>query len=217
MRVSDKVRTIPMPLKIAIVEDDRRICDSLSVLLDGSAGFRCVMACANAESALKQIPCDWPDVVLMDINLPQMSGIECAAKLKAARPSLQIIMLTVYMDSDQIFQSLKSGASGYLLKDTPPVEILAAITEVHRGGSPMSSAIARKVVQHFQKQREPLDITPREREILTHLSKGFFDKEIAPMLSISVPTLRTHIRNIYEKLHVRSRAEAVAKFLIAGD
>jgi DNA-binding NarL/FixJ family response regulator len=204
-------------VKVAIVEDDRRIRESLAVLLEGSAGFRCVDAYANAESALKEIPREWPDAVLMDINLPQMSGIECAAKLKALRPELQIIMLTVYVDSDQIFQSLKAGASGYLIKDTPPAEVLAAITEVHRGGSPMSSAIARKVVQHFQKQQEPLDITRREQEILTHLSKGYFDKEIAEMLSISVPTLRTHIRNIYEKLQVRSRAAAVAKFLGAGN
>jgi DNA-binding NarL/FixJ family response regulator len=156
----------------------------------------------------------------MDINLPQMSGIECVAKLKALRPALQVLMLTVHLDSDMIFKSLMAGASGYLLKRASPAEILGALEDLHAGGSPISSAIARKVVEFFQKRQPPTEaaaLTKREQEILAELAKGYRDKEIGDMLSISVPTVRTHVRNIYEKLHVRSRAEAVARFLQSGD
>ena len=205
-----------MPIKVAIVEDNTGIRESLVILLKGTPGFFCQGAYVNAEDALRQLPRDWPDVVLMDINLPQMSGIECASKLKALRPALHIIMLTVYVDSEQIFKSLMAGASGYLIKQTPPAEIIEAVQSVHQGGAPMSNAIARQVVQYFHKKQSPVDsenLTKRELEILTHLAKGYHDKEIASQLNIGVVTIRTHIRSIYDKLHVRSRTEAVAKFL----
>jgi DNA-binding NarL/FixJ family response regulator len=207
-------------IKVAIVEDDGGLRERLVALINQTSGLKCVGAYVNAEAALKQMPQDWPDVVLMDINLPRMSGIECVGRLKAAKPSLQVLMLTVYMDSDLIFKSLVAGASGYLIKRASPQEIITAIADVHQGGAPMSSAIARKVVDFFQKkpeQQEQGTLTKREQEILNELGKGYRDKEIADMLSISVPTVRTHVRNIYEKLHVRSRAEAVARFLKSTD
>jgi DNA-binding NarL/FixJ family response regulator len=207
-----------MPIKVAIVEDDKGLRENLTRLINGSNGFHCAGAYVNAEAALAQIPREWPDVVLMDINLPRMSGIECTARLKSLRPPLQIIMLTVYVDSDLIFKSLKAGASGYLVKRTSPVQIMEALAEVHRGGAPMSSAIARRVVEHFQKlaPQPGGSLTQREEEILAQLAQGYRDKEIAQRLSISIPTVRTHVRNIYERLHVRSRAEAVASFLRSG-
>ena len=206
-----------MPIKVAIVEDNKRLRESLSILIDGAGELRCINTFANAEEAIRKLPADWPDVLLMDINLPEMSGIECVAKLKAMRPTLQILMLTVYLESDKIFESLKAGASGYLIKQTSPAELLEAIADVHRGGSPMSSDIARKVVEYVQQPHQPAqeatNLSKREYEILTCLSKGFQYKEIADTLSISVPTVRTHLRHIYEKLQVRSRTEAVVKFL----
>jgi DNA-binding NarL/FixJ family response regulator len=203
------------PIRVSIVEDDAGIRESLAILINGSVGFRCISTFANAETAMKLLPVDWPDVVLMDINLPNMSGIECLSKLKALRPALQIIMLTVYADNDKIFDSLKAGASGYLLKQTPPVEILAAIVDVHRGGSPISSSIARKLVQHFQQQRSSTAeaLSGREIEILEVIAKGHHNKEVAELLGISVETVRSHLRHIYEKLHVSSRTEAVLKYL----
>jgi len=204
-----------MPIKVAIVEDDARFRESLAVLIDGGE-CRCVGSYPNAEVALKQMPRDWPDVILMDINLPEMSGIDLVAKLKEQRPTLQVIMLTVYMDNEQIFNSLKAGASGYLLKKTSPAKLLEAIAEVQSGGSPMSSAIARRVVQQFQTGRstdQTKNLSKREQEILELLAKGRQDKEIAELLTLSVFTVRSYIKNIYEKLHVRSRTEAVVKFL----
>jgi len=206
-----------MPIKVSIVEDDTRFRESLTIVINGTPEFRCLGAFANAEVALKQIPREWPDVILMDINLPQMSGIECAGKLKALRPALQIIMFTVYMDNDQIFKSLKAGASGYLLKQTPPAEILAAISDIHHGGSPMTNLIARKVVQFFQQEQAGVsaqmeDLTKREYEILALVAKGYQFKEIADQLGVGFTTVRAHVRNIYEKLQVRSRTEAVLKF-----
>ena len=192
--------------------------ESLTALISGSDGFRCVGSFPHAEAALAKMPMDWPDVVLMDINLPNMSGIDCVSKLKALRPTLQIIMVTVYLENEKIFQSLVAGASGYLIKQTPPAEILEAIADVHRGGSPMSSNIARKLVQYVAqvaqvaKPAEKMELSPREYEILCLLAKGYQYKEIAESLTISVETVRTHLRNIYEKLHVRSRTEAVVKF-----
>lgn len=207
-------------IKVSIVEDDAGVRESMSVLMNGTTGFRCISTFPNAEVALKNLPCDWPDVVLMDINLPEISGIECVSRLKAMRPGLQVMMLTVYMDNDKIMKSLMAGASGYLIKQTPPAQILDAVAEVHRGGSPMSSNIARKVVQYIQNQgsaaEETSNLSKREYEILTHLAKGYQYKEIADMLSISVLTVRNHLRNIYEKLQVRSRTEAVVKFLGKG-
>jgi|SRR5665213_394051 len=205
-----------MSIKVSIVEDDSSFRDSLRILINGASGFSCLDSHPNAEEALKKLPRDWPDVVLMDINLPQMSGIDCAIKLKAMRPELQIIMLTVYVDTEQIFKSLQAGASGYLLKQASPMEILEGIKDVRRGGAPMSYMIARKVIQHFQRKppaTETETLTKREHEILEHLSKGCQHKQIADTLSISIFTVRAHIRNIYDKLHVGSRAEAVMKFM----
>ncbi len=206
-----------MPVKIAIVEDNTGIRESLCVLINGSPGFQCIAAYANAESALKQMPAKWPDTLIMDINLPEMSGIECVAKLKAMRPGLQVIMLTVQLDTEAIFKSLKAGAVGYLLKHTSPAEIIAALEDVQRGGSPMTNSIARKVVHYFQQEKpavnETENLTRRELEILNLLAKGFQYKEIADQLGINILTVRTHIHNTYEKLHVRSRTEAVVKFL----
>jgi len=207
---------MPDPIKVAIVEDDTRIREGLSFVLNASAGFAFAEGFGDAETALKQMPGRWPDVVLMDINLPKMSGIECVAKLKALNPALQIIMLTSFEDQDLVFNSLKAGASGYLVKQTPPSEILEAIADVHKGGSPMSSSIARKVVRHFQQQGSPDEVgnlSKRELEILHLLAKGYQDKKIGDLLTISSLTVRSHLRNIYEKLQVQGRTEAVVKFL----
>ncbi len=209
-----------MPINVSIVEDNKRLRESLSILIDGSEGFRCLSSFPNAEEAIKRLPGSWPDVLLMDINLPEMSGIECVAKLKELRPALQIIMLTAYLENDKIFQSLLAGATGYLIKQTSPTEILEAIADVHRGGAPMSGDIARKVVEYVQQSKRPAgqaeetaDLSKREHEILTYLSKGYQYKEIADVLSLSVSTVRTHLRSVYKKLHARSRTEAVVKFL----
>ena len=202
--------------KVAIVEDNTGVRESLAVLINGTPGFRCVATCANAEVALKQLPADWPDIVLMDINLPQMSGIDCVVRLKQMRPALHVLMLTVHVDSELIFKSLKAGASGYLIKQSSPAELLEAMSDVLMGGAPMTNTIARKVVLFFQ-QKPATDetecLTKRELEILTQLAKGYQYKEIADLLTINVLTVRTHIHHIYEKLHVRSRTEAVVKFL----
>jgi DNA-binding NarL/FixJ family response regulator len=205
------------PAKVAIVEDDTGVRESLAVLINGAAGFRCVGTYGNAEAALKHFPEGWPDITLMDINLPQMSGIDCVAKLKGLNPALRVLMLTVHVDSELIFKSLKAGADGYLIKQTPPAEILDALSDVLRGGAPMTNTIARKVVLYFQQQNavddETASLTKRELEILNQLAKGFQYKEIADALGITLLTVRTHIHHIYEKLHVRSRTEAVVKFL----
>jgi DNA-binding NarL/FixJ family response regulator len=205
------------PIRVSIVEDDARVRESLSILINGSAGFRCITLFPTAEAALKLLPLDWPDVVLMDINLPEMSGIECVSRLKALRPALQILMLTAYVENEKIFKSLVAGASGYLIKQSAPMQILDAITEVQRGGSPMSSQIARQVVKYVQQQgkvsEETANLTAREQEILAQLAKGYQYREIAEKLSISVETVRVHLRRIYDKLHVRSRTEAVLKYL----
>jgi DNA-binding NarL/FixJ family response regulator len=203
-------------IRVAIVEDDTRFRESLAIMVNGADGFACVGAFPNAETALKEFPRQWPEVVLMDINLPQMSGIECVAKLKAMKASVQVIMVTVYMDNELIFKSLKAGASGYLIKKTQPAKILEAVADVHAGGSPMTNHIARKVVQFFQQTEsadETENLSKRELEILGYLAKGFQYKEIADALGIGFQTVCTHVRRIYEKLHVRSRTEAVVKFL----
>lgn len=193
MLISQKQKSF---LKVAVVDDDTGVRDGLATLINGTIGFRCSGAYPNAETALKQLSGNWPDVVLMDLNLPEMSGIECVAKLKTLNPRLQILMLTVCEDSGEIFKSLMAGASGYLTKETPPSEILEAIGEVHRGGSPMSGHIARKVVQYFQKRGQDLEdggnLSRREIEVLGHLAKGCRYKEIADLMSISVLTVRSH-------------------------
>ena len=207
----------PMPITVSIVEDDRDTRDSLAALLGSAAALQCVGTHATGEKALAGIPAERPDVALVDINLPGMSGIECAAKLKAKLPALHIVMLTTYEDSDLIFDSLRAGASGYLLKNMPPNELIAALEQVQAGGAPMSMQIARKVVQHFH--RAPAvdsgveKLSPREHEVLALLAKGALYKEIADQLGITLGTVRTHQRRIYEKLHVQSRTEAAVKFL----
>ena len=206
-----------MNIRVAIVEDNDSIRESLALILDGSPGLRCCGAWRTAEAALENLPRKPADVVLMDINLPGQSGIECVRHLKAVLPKLQIIMLTIEDDSRKVFESLKAGASGYLLKNLPPAQILEAVEEVHRGGSPMSSQIARLLVQQFQQSGRRNDemarLTPREEEVLSLAVKGYRSKEIADALSLSTQTVQTHFRNLYEKLHVRSRVEAVARYL----
>ena len=205
------------PIRVALVEDDDEVRQSLAMLINGSDGFQCVSTHRSAEEALVGIPAARPQVVLMDINLPGKTGIECVRQLKAQHSEMLFLMLTMYEDANLIFQSLTAGASGYLLKRTPPAKLLEAIEEAHRGGAPMSSKIARIVVQHFQNQKAPASdltsLSPREREVLDLLSKGHRYKEIAEALSISFDTVRAHLRNIYDKLHVRSRTEAVVKYL----
>jgi DNA-binding NarL/FixJ family response regulator len=202
---------------ITLVEDNKEIRDGFDVLISGSKGFSCAATFADAESALNKIPTMNVDVVLMDINLPKMNGIECVKKMKPLLPDTQIIMLTMYEDSEHVFEALKAGAAGYLLKRTSPGKILEAVKEVHEGGSPMSMQIARMVVKSFNERpvQSKLDqtLTEREMEILSHLSKGMRYKEIADTLFISVETVRTHLRKIYEKLQVRNSTEAVLQYL----
>jgi DNA-binding NarL/FixJ family response regulator len=210
-----------MSVSVSIVEDNPQVRGSLSKLIDGAPGFQCVSRHGSAEDALVEIPKIKPDVVLMDINLPGINGVECVRRLKPQLPKTQIIMLTVYQNTEHIFNALTAGATGYMLKQTPPAELLEAIKEVHAGGSPMSSHIARKIVQSFQQpvaapSAEVEALSPREAEVLELLAKGFLYKEIAEQMQVSYATVHTHIRHIYEKLHVRSRTEAVAKHLGSG-
>ena len=204
-------------ISVAIVEDVRGTRENLMELLKRSPGLKCVGAFASGENALRDLPALAPDVVLMDINLPGISGVQCTAQLKPLLPKTQILMLTAYENSDLIFESLRSGASGYLLKNKDPDEIIQAVEMVHAGGSPMSMQIARKVVGHFQEIKKPSaefeQLTARETEILSLLAKGFLYKEIADQLKISLHTVRGHIHLVYEKLHVQSRSEAIIKFL----
>jgi DNA-binding NarL/FixJ family response regulator len=205
-----------MPTTVSIIEDNDRTRARLITLLGRSGKLRCIGTYASGEAALAGIPLKKPDVALVDINLPGMSGIECVAKLKSQMPELQLLMLTTYEESDLIFNSLRAGAKGYLLKDMPISELIQAIEQVHAGGSPMSMQIARKVVDYFHRLQhtasEMEKLTAREHEILTALAKGSFNKEIAENLGISLSTVRTHLKHIYEKLHVQSRTEATAKF-----
>lgn len=207
-------------IRVALVEDDSGIRDSLARLIAGAAGFVRHGSFGTAEEALAMLAADPAEVLLMDINLPRMSGIECVRRLKSLVPAMQVIMLTVYDDEDLLFQSLMAGASGYLLKRTPPDKLLEAIADVHRGSSPMSGQIARMVVQHFNRlgrrtswPAPPAALTEREAQILELLAQGHRYKEIAGQLNISFDTVRSHLRNIYDKLHVHSRTEAVVKYL----
>ncbi len=206
----------PVNITVSIVDDDAPARGILAEWVRGAEGFKCLGVHENAEIALAALPQEKPAVVLMDINMPGMSGIECVRRLKSQMMETQFMMLTVYEDPDHIFKALSSGASGYLLKRTPRAELLTAIKDVHAGGSPMSSNIARKIVQSFQRfsasPTEPHSLSPREREVLELLARGYLYKEISDSLHISVPTVNSHIRRIYEKLHVRSRSQAVAKF-----
>lgn len=201
-------------IEVAIVEDIREIREGLQMLINFSDGFHCQQVYGTGEEALAQLPQQPPDVVLMDINLPGMSGVECVRRVKPLCRTTQFIMSTVYEDDENIFESLKAGATGYLLKKTVPARILEAITEVHQGGSPMSTQIARRIIGTFQKQdgiAAADELTGREKEVLQRLSEGLRYKEIAVRFGISVETVRSHARNIYEKLHVQSRTEALNK------
>src|SRR5665213_392642 len=206
-----------MSIAVSIVEDDAGVRSSLVKLINSSPGYRCVSQHSTAENALDEIPKLKPDVTLMDINLPGINGVECVRKLKPLLPRTQTIMLTVYQNTEHIFNALAAGATGYLLKQTPPAELLAAIRSVHEGGSPMSSHIARKIVQSFQRPvkvaPEAQQLSQREAQVLDLLAKGFLYKEIAETMKLTYATVHTHIRHIYEKLHVRSRTEAVAMHL----
>jgi DNA-binding NarL/FixJ family response regulator len=206
-----------MAIKVSIVEDSEAVRTTLSRVIARAEGLQCVSVYSNAEAAVEGLPGDTPDVVLMDINLPGMNGVECVRRLKQAAPTIQVIMLTVYEDTDNIFNALAAGASGYLLKCTPRDELLAAIKDVMQGGSPMTTHIARKVVQSFQRTApvaQPTEnLSEREQQVLDCLAQGFLYKEIAEKLGISYETVHTYIRRIYEKLQVRTRTEAVAKFL----
>lgn len=201
--------------KVAIVEDDGGLRAQLAQILESARDVRFVGACASGEEAVDRIHVLKPEVVLMDIKLPGMSGIECVTHLKSSLPSLQIIMLTVYEDSERIFRALKAGADGYLVKSSPPKVLLEAIDDVGRGGSPMSSHIARKLVRHFHvlgpSPEESENLSPREQEVLDLLSAGYLYKEISDQLGIATETVRTYVKNICEKMHVRNRFEAVAK------
>ena len=205
-----------MNIAVSIIEDDGAAREILSDWIRRAPGFRLVGQYGDAESALSSLPADKPEVALVDINLPGMSGIECVRRLKPVMTGTQFVMVTVYEDADHIFNALAAGASGYLLKQTPRDELLAALKDVYCGGSPMTSNIARKVVQSFQRSNassdEASNLSPREREVLELLARGYLYKEIANTLGISTPTVNTYIRRIYEKLHVRSRAQAVAKY-----
>jgi DNA-binding NarL/FixJ family response regulator len=206
-----------MPITIAIVEDSAPVSASLQKVIADAGDFTCLCTCANAEQALRLIPEHEPDVVLMDIELPDTSGIECTSRLKQLLPDIQILILTVYKNSELIFKALEAGASGYLLKRSTPDDIIRAIREVKEGGAPMSSEIARKVVQYFRRpgssSPEMESLTRREEDILGLLAQGYTSKEIGDKLSISYDTVCSHLRHIYDKLHVRSRTEAVIKYL----
>lgn len=214
MSVSDPIEAI---VRVAIVEDDDEIRAHLALLIARAPGFELTGQFASGEEALNQIPGHPTDVVLMDIQLPGMSGIECVHALKQVLPAVQMLMLTIYEDSEQIFQSLQAGASGYLLKRTPSAQLLEAIRDVRAGGSPMNSHIARKVVQYFNQRQnaapELQTLSPREREVLDLLARGQLYKEIAGRLGVSMDTVRKHLQSIYQKLHVHSRTDAVVKYL----
>jgi DNA-binding NarL/FixJ family response regulator len=205
-----------MAISVSIVEDNEKLRGTLARVLNRADGFSCASQYPSAEDALKDLPNVKPDVVLMDINLPGINGVECVRQLKKIMPQVLIMMLTVYEDTENIFDALAAGASGYLLKRTTGAELLNAIREVQRGGSPMTAHIARKVVQSFQRNApaQPAEnLSEREQQVLDLLSQGLMYKEIADKLQISYETVHTYIRRIYEKLRVRTRTEAVAKFL----
>ena len=204
-------------IRVAIVEDDRAVRENLAVLINAAPGFSCVASCVSTEEAWQRLPAFTPDVILMDIHLPGRSGIAGVARLKTLLPQTQVIMLTIEEDSEQVFESMKAGATGYLVKHVSPQEILDAVAEVHHGGAPMSSHIARKVVTAFRQtpasENSEVRLSPREEEVLRLLAKGHRSKEIAEDLGLGLGTVNTYVRHIYEKLHVRSRAEAVARFV----
>lgn len=203
-------------IKVAIVEDSPNVRAGLEQILRRDDGLACVFACATAGEALAGIPAHAPDVVLMDLNLPDGSGVDCTFRLKQRLPDAQVMILTVHEDSEQIFRALESGASGYLLKRTPPEGLISGIREIRGGGCPMSSEVARRVVQYFRDKRtaksELSGLSPRQEEILRLLAQGYVPKEIADRLKVSITTVRSYLRLIYQKLHVQNRTEAVIKY-----
>ncbi len=205
-----------MPIRVAIVEDDQQVRENLATLISETNGLECVGTFESGEQALDGMPRRAPDVVLMDVNLPGMSGVECVRQLKTRLPTVQVVMLTVYDDSERIFHALQMGASGYLLKRSTADEIIRAIEDVHRGGAPLSGYIARKVVQSFQRQgpsdKPAENLTKRETDVLEYAARGYTNKEIADALGLSAETVRGYLKTIYGKLHVRSRTEAAIKF-----
>lgn len=204
------------PIKVAIVEDNQVTREGLESIVSMDPGLECICTCPTAEEALRRIPRLKPDVVLMDIQLVNMSGVECTARLKELLPAVQIIMVTVYQDPDRIFAALRVGACGYLLKRSTPEQILAAIRDAHGGGVPMTSDIARKVIGQFREQTQTAaaveNLTPREREVLELVAQGFSNKEIATRLAVTVEAVRWHLKNTYAKLHVNTRTQAALKF-----
>jgi DNA-binding NarL/FixJ family response regulator len=206
-----------MAIKVAIVEDKAGVRENWVNLIEGAPGFRCVGAFDTAEGALKELPQTRPDVVLMDIHLPGISGIECTLRLKQLLPETQVLIVTVYNDADRVFEALKAGASGYLLKSTPPREFLAAIADVTHGRSPMTGEIARLVIESFRRPDPPtpesVGLTEREEECLRWLARGSSNKEIAQRMGVSASTVHFHLKSIYHKLHVRSRTEATLRYL----
>jgi DNA-binding NarL/FixJ family response regulator len=205
-----------MSIKVAIVEDDEQVRENLAALIGETKGFECAGTYRSGEQFLQTLPHRLPEVVLMDINLPGMSGVECVRQIKGIAQQVQVVMLTVYDDSERIFRALQMGASGYLLKRSSAGEILRAIEEVHRGGAPMTSYIARKVVQSFQRQgisEHPAEnLSRRELDVLSYVARGYTNKEIADALGISAETVRGYLKTIYSKLQVRSRTEAAMKY-----
>lgn len=205
-----------MSIRVALVEDDEQVRENLARLVGDAKGFECVATFSSGEQALEGLPRRTPNVVLMDINLPGISGVECVRQLKATFPDIHIVMLTVYDDSERIFQALQMGASGYLLKRSTAEEILHAIQDVHGGGAPMTSYIARKVVQSFRRQgssdKPAENLSKRETDVLDYVSRGYTNKEIADALGLQAETVRGYLKTIYSKLHVRSRTEAAMKF-----
>lgn len=208
-------------IKVVIVEDLEEVSEALSAFIRLESELQLLASYRTAEAALVEVPLLKPDIVIMDINLPGMTGIECVRQLKGTSPSTQFMMLTVYENNEQVFEALKAGANGYLLKSASPAEIIASIKELNQGGSPMSTTIARKLVTLFQEEHihrdEAAVLTPREKEVLQSLAKGMLYKEIGDQLGISFNTVRQHISKIYEKLHVQNRTEALNKVFGRGN
>jgi len=206
-----------MRINVGIVEDDREVRENWVKVLNAHPKIRCIAACESGEAALKVLPERQPDVVLMDIDLPGMSGIQCTALLKEKLPRTQVLMVTIYSNNNSVFEALQVGASGYLLKNNSSEEVIRSVIEVVEGGAPMTGQIARRVIEAFRrpapKDLKEAQLTAREQEILQLIAKGYANKEIASQLEVSVSTVRTHIEHIYEKLHVHCRTEAAAKYL----
>jgi DNA-binding NarL/FixJ family response regulator len=216
----DPAPSTTAPLRVALVEDQREIRENWQRLIESFPDFECVCTCSSAEEALRVLAPARPDVVLMDIYLPRMSGIECTARLKALLPKTQIVILTAVDDDELVFLALEAGADGYLLKRTKPADLRAALLDVFTGGAPMSSEIARRVVESFRRRAKARDeaphLSPREERVLELLSKGYSNKEIAEQLELSIDTVRSHLKHVYVKMHVRSRTEAVARYVAAN-